>query len=107
MCFVSIPLPVGGLEQVSYGFLIIPTDELIFFRGAAKKHQINLNHPFLDGIFHYKPTIFGYPPCMKPPLAVWMLVNPSWIAGPNGRGRRAEDPSGLFGQAMWALNELT
>ena len=31
---------------------------------------VPLNHPFLDGIFHYKPTIWGYPNFRKPPYNV-------------------------------------
>ena len=27
-----------------------------------------INHPFIDGIFHYKPTIFGDPPFMETPV---------------------------------------
>jgi hypothetical protein len=44
---------VGGLEHDFYDFsyignVIIPTDDLIFFRGVAKNHQYFV---FLDGVF--------------------------------------------------------
>ena len=29
---------------------------------------VPINHPFVDGIFHYKPSIFGVPPCMETPI---------------------------------------
>jgi hypothetical protein len=31
--------------------------------------RVPLNHPFPDGIFHYKPTIFGDPPFMETPIS--------------------------------------
>ena len=37
---------VGGLEHILFGNFIIPTDELIFFKGVAKNHQ---HHPIKTG----------------------------------------------------------
>ena len=34
-----------------------------------------VNHPFLDGIFHYKPTILGIPHLWKPPIVLWMVFD--------------------------------
>ena len=38
--------------------------------GGSIAMGVPLNHPFIDGIFHYKPTIFGYPNLWKPPMGV-------------------------------------
>ena len=42
---------------------------------------VSLNHPFLDGIFHYKPSILGYPHFWKHPTMKWKNVEKSDRSG--------------------------
>ena len=39
------------------------------------------HHPFLDGIFNYQPSFFGYPICCKPPYGKPIQVNVVSLGG--------------------------
>ena len=62
---VMVLQPINMVNMVILGFIIgFTTHELI--RGVPP------NHPNSNGIFHYKPSILGYPHLLEIPI--WVMI---------------------------------
>ena len=70
--------------------------------GGFHKWWVPLNHPVIDGIFHYKPSILGYPYFRKPPYIPDLQTNSAFNSEPIYHARRAMN--GRFIDDMYLSN---
>ena len=76
----------------------ISLEQYIHYMGVSSNAVTASYHPFLDGIFHYKPSILGYPNFRKPPTSKVPRKNAHGSASPRaGHWHRRAGPV-----ARWA-----